>query len=375
MTELALNGSDLLLSRVIFGCMALGPKARDPKRRIATLHAALDAGITSFDTAPLYDFGASEALLGEAMADRRQRVQLLTKVGLRWDDPTEHGEVLFRFHDEHGRERAVRKDSRPESIRLEVERSLRRLRTDVIDLVQVHHPDPRVPIADTMGALADLRREGKLRAIGVSNYDAEQLAEAQRALGKAGVVSNQIHYSLLERGCEREVLPAARAHQVSVLAYSALAQGLLSGTLRRRWLALDDGRRHDPWFFSANLTPIRRSIEAALVPVARAHGASVAQVALAWLLAQPGVGAVIVGATRPAQVAENVGVSRLRLTPEELALIDRTFAELRLSRDAQPGKLEALSLRACARGGRLLDRARTLRAWVGERLPLANLRG
>lgn len=337
----ALGRSGLQVSRVVFGAMALSSASRDPASRERTIHAAVDAGITSIDTAPLYDFGACELLLGQALAGIRQRVQILTKVGLRWDDPQAHGQVLFPFVDAAGRQQAVRRNSRPESVRLEVERSLQRLRVDVLDLVQVHHLDPDTPIEDTMGALAELRRAGKLRAIGVSNYSAAQMARAQAALGDVPLASNQVHYSLLERWPEVEVLPRARAEGIGVLAYSPLERGLLAGdSTQRARFASDDGRRHEPAFHPDNLARIAAAAEASLVSIARAHDATVAQVALAWLLAQPGLSAVVAGASSAEQAQRNARAMALALSPAEESQIRAAFAAVKL--DPAAG-LDALS--------------------------------
>lgn len=349
-----LGRSGVVVSRVIFGAMALSAAARDERRRIDTLHAAIDAGITSFDTAPLYDFGRGEELLGRALAGRRERVQILTKAGLRWDDPC--GEVAFRFRDEAGREQAVRRNSRPDSIRLEVERSLARLRVDVLDLVQVHQFDPGTPIADTMGALADLRRAGKLRAIGVSNYSAAQTIEAQAALGAIPLAGNQVQYSLLERGPEGGVLPAAREARFGVLAYSPLAQGLLSGAFRIESLPADDWRRQEPRFHPDNLRRIAAAVEAALVPVARAHGATVAQVALAWLLAQPGLTAVVAGASTVEQVRANAAAMTLTLHGDEREAIRAAFTSLQIDPYAGKGAGERAWFRARRMAGALRRR-------------------
>ena len=336
-----LGRSELRVSRVIFGAMALSPAGQDPQRRIGTIHAAIDAGITTIDTAPLYEFGRSEELLGRALAGLRERVQILTKVGLRWDDP--HGQVLFRFRDAEGREQAVRRNSRPDSIRLEVERSLRRLGVDVLDLVQVHHPDPGTPIVDTMGALADLLHAGKLRAIGVSNYSAAQMREAQAALGAIPLASNQVQYSLLERWPEAEILPYAGEARIGVLAYSPLAQGLLAGGAER--LAATDMRRHNPLFHQDNLARLSAAIEGTLAPVARAHDATVAQVALAFLLAQPGLTAVIAGASTIEQAQSNAAASTLALRDDELRAIRQTFNALRLDGHAGQGRAARAGMR------------------------------
>lgn len=331
----ALGRSGVSVSRVIFGAMALSAASRDERRRIETIHAALDAGISAIDTAPLYDFGRAEEVLGRALAGRRDRVQILTKVGLRWDDP--RGNVHFHFRDQAGREQSVRRNSRPDSIRLEVERSLGRLQVEVLDLVQVHQPDLTTPIADSMGALADLLRAGKLRAIGVSNYSAAQMREAQAALGDIPLASNQVHYSLLERWPEIDVLPLAREARMGILAYSPLEQGLLADRMRDAALPPEDGRRHHPLFHPHNHARIATAIDASLAPVAQARGVSVAQVALAWLLAQPGLSAVIAGASTVEQVRRNAAAAELALREDELRAIRAAFEALRLDRYAGQG--------------------------------------
>lgn len=325
--------------------MALSSLTREPERRERTIRAALEAGISSIDTAPLYDFGASEELLGRALAGLRERVQILTKVGLRWDDPQAHGQVLFRFVDASGRQQAVRRNSRPESIRSEVDGSLRRLRVDVLDLVQVHQPDPDTPIEDTMGALADLLRAGKLRAIGVSNYSAAQMRRAQAALGSIPLASNQVHYNLIERWPEADILPLARAEQVAVLAYSPLAQGLLSGDTRRDRFAPDDRRRGQPAFHADNLARVAAAAEKSLLPIARAHDATVAQIALAWLLAQPGLSAVVVGASSVEQARLNARAMTIALSQAEESRIRSAFAAVSLDRDAGLGPASRLRRR------------------------------
>jgi len=350
-----LGRSNVRISRVVFGAMALSSFSRIAARREQTIRAAVDAGITSIDTAPLYDYGECENMLGRALVGFRDRVQILTKVGLRWDDP--HGQVLYRFVDEFGRKQTVRRNSRPDSVRLEVERSLRRLRVDVLDLVQVHHPDPDTPIEDTMGALADLLRAGKLRAIGVSNYSAEQMQRAQAALGEIPLASNQVQYNLLQRWPEVEILPLARRERFGVLAYSPLAQGLLAGDVHQERMAADDGRRDDPRFHRSNLEQVMAATGRAIVPIARERGATVAQVALAWLLAQPGLTGVVVGASSIEQAQRNAAVMTLRLSLDEEAVIRQAF--LTVSLDPHAG---------LDRGSRLRRRAARVARRVAERL-------
>lgn len=358
----ALGRSDLAISSVVFGAMDRAGR-HDDEGRLRVMHAAIDAGITTVDTAPLYEFGRSEELVGRVARDRRDEMQILTKVGLRWDDAHDgHGDVLFAFRDGE-RMRQVRRDSRPASIRFEVEASLGRLGVDCIDLVQIHHPDPHTPIAESVGALARLCEEGKLRAIGVSNYSAEQMREAARALGDVPLASQQLRYSLLERQAERQELPAARELGVSILAHGPLAQGALAGRDRRS-LAPDDARRWSPPFHPKNARPLRRAMQRVVEPIARSHDATPAQVCLAWLLAQPPVAGVLVGGSSVAQVQEAAGAAELALTPAERAGLRAGFEGMRYDRNA--GK--PWHRRARERGRRAAARLRHL---LGLALPSA----
>lgn len=349
MQRVRLERSEIEISRVVLGCMAFG--ARERALGIRAIHAAFDAGVTGFDTAPLYGFGEAEELLGRAIADRRSRVQILTKAGLRWDDT--HGEVMFDFIDGSGRRRSVRKDSRPGSIREEVERSLRRLRVECIDLLQLHQPDPRTPIADTMAVLATLKREGKLRAIGVSNFSRGQLVAAQRALGSLPLASIQDEYNLMQRRVEASVLAWAREAKVGLLAYSPLAKGVLAG----RQLGSADlppgWRGQSAYYRRVNLAKANAAIESVMLPIARLHGADPAQVALAWLLAQPGVAAVIAGASSPEQAVSNAGAATVALAPKEVSRLGAAFDGF----DCSPRRPNFVA-RALRRARSLLRRAR-----------------
>lgn len=346
-----LGKSGIRISRIVFGSMGFTDSAVDRQARIETMRAAIDAGITSIDTAPLYGFGRVEELVGEAIAGRRKDVQLLTKVGLSWDAP--HGQVLFEFDDEHGQRRAVRRNSRPEAVRADVERSLRRLATDVLDLVQVHHPDLDTPIAETMGTLLELKREGKLRAIGVSNYSAAQMREAQAALGDVPLASNQVSYSLLERTPDQEILPLARASGTGVLAYSPLAQGLLGGAHHRGGAS---GRWGGPLWHPSNLARIARLVDGVMAPLATAHGCNVADIALAFVLAQPGMAGVIAGASSPAQARRNAKAADVSLSDTELSSLRAAVDALQIDPHAGEDTLSRVLDRA-KRVARRIERA------------------
>lgn len=320
MSLVRLGHTDIFITRVVLGCM-FSSRLRPPElERI--LHAACDLGISSFDTAPLYGFFESERLVGRALRDRRARVQILSKAGLRWDDL--HGQPLFSFPNAQGVQVHVRKDSRPASLRMQVEGSLQRLGIDTLDLLQIHHPDVDTPIAASIETLEALRREGKIRAFGVSNFSAQQLDQAVHAAPNGGVSSLQSSYSLLDRSVEAELLPRCRAQGISMLAFSPLAKGALVHPQSSEHSARD-GSRFDSLIARH---AIARSVDGELSRVARSHHASAAQVALAWLFAQPGLSAAVAGASSVEQVRELAGAAELQLREHEARALGDTFARL-----------------------------------------------
>jgi aryl-alcohol dehydrogenase-like predicted oxidoreductase len=281
----------------------------DATRQVAM---ALDAGVNLFDTANTYSFGRSEEILGQALGRRRDDVLIATKMRL-WmgDGPNDDGASRY-------------------SVIRQCEGSLRRLGTDHIDLYQLHEWDGRTPLDETLGALDDLVRAGKVRYIGVSNYTGWQLMKALGVSERGGLarfVSEQIHYSLQAREAEYELLPAALDQGLGVLVWSPLAGGLLSGKYRRDDRNPAGTRRFDGW----TEPPVRDeeglyTIVDALVEVGEAHGVSAAQVALAWLLTRPAVSSVIVGARTEAQLADNLAAADLVLTADDLAALERASA-------------------------------------------------
>ena len=258
----------------------------DYEQSVAVVDAALDAGVTLFDTADIYSQGMSEEFIGRALEGRRDRVLIATKFGKPMDELPE---------DRRGS---------PDYIRAAVESSLRRLRTDVIDVYQMHEPDPATPIEETLAALNDLVNEGKVRWIGSSNFSADQIEAAEEAALRPGLhrfVSAQNHYSLVERGVEDDVLPTCERLGIGFLPYFPLASGLLTGKYRRGEDATE-GR------LAGREIPDERWDRAeALQQYAAARGVSPLEVAVGGLLAMPAVTSVIAGATRPEQVRANVG--------------------------------------------------------------------
>ena len=321
-----LGNSGLELPVVTFGAWAIGGLfwgGSDDDDAIRAIHAAIDTGIDAIDTAPVYGCGHSETLVGRALQGRRDSVKILTKCGLRWDST--QGDFYFTIDDPHGGQVTVHKNVKADSILHECEQSLRRLGTDVIDLYQVHWPSTTASAEETMGALEKLRKAGKVKAIGVSNYNAAQLAEAAAL---APVVSNQIKYNLLERGIEADPLPACRERTISVIAYSPMAMGLLTGkvTMHREFSSTDvrgKAKLYQP--------EVRQQVLNALEsvrPIAEAHTASLAQLSVAWVLAQPGITTALVGARNARQVSENAAAAQVKLSPAEVQQISQAFANI-----------------------------------------------
>ncbi|WP_425961298.1 aldo/keto reductase [Rhizobium nepotum] len=314
-----IGGSGISASAVGLGTWAIGGwmwGGTDERQSIAAIQASIDAGISLIDTAPAYGMGLAETIVGKAIAGRRDKVVLVSKCGLVWHV----NEGAYFFHQEG---KPVHRYLGAASIRYEVEESLKRLGTDYIDHYVTHWQDATTPIAETVETLVRLKDEGKIRSIGASNVSQDDLA-AYIATGALDAIQEE--YSMVKRDIETTLLPLCRQNAVSVLSYSSLALGLLSGKVGpERVFAGDDQRKGNPRFSQANREKIARLMQA-LEPVAAAHGASVAQVVIAWTIAQPGITFSLCGARDPAQAVENATAARLRLTESELALISAGVA-------------------------------------------------
>jgi len=288
------------------GCNNFGIRL-DAARTREVVHAALDRGVNFFDTADIYGGTKSEEFLGRALGERRGSVVLATKFGMPID--------------------AQRRGAHPAYIQRAVEDSLRRLGTDYIDLYQLHRPDDSVPIADTLGALDDLVRAGKLREIGNSNFSAQQIgdAEAARRPGGARFVSVQNEYSLLVREPENSVLPECNRLGIAFLPYFPLASGVLSGKYQKGQSWPTGTRLSTPEAPLAVrfLNDENLDVAQALAEFAKRRGHTLLELAHAWLLAQPGVASVIAGATSVEQVQANVAAVTWQLTADDLGAIDR----------------------------------------------------
>ena len=311
-----LGSSGLRVSALTLGTMTFGGQGNFAKvgsTDVATarrqVDMCVDAGINLIDTADVYSRGASEEIVGEVLDGRRDELLLATKVRMRMGDgPNMEG--LSRHHVIEG-----------------CEASLRRLRTDHIDLYQVHEWDGSVPLEETLSALDQLVHDGKVRYVGVSNYAGWQLMKALGISERHGLerfVSQQIYYSLQERSAEYELIPAAADQGLGTLVWSPLAGGLLSGKYRRGEDAPEGSRRFAGWSEPPvyDEGKLYDTVET-LVEIGEGHGVSAAQVALAWLLTRPTISSVVVGARTDEQLADNLQAAELRLSPDELTAIEQ----------------------------------------------------
>jgi aryl-alcohol dehydrogenase-like predicted oxidoreductase len=318
-----LGRSDVTVSPVIFGAWAIGGwmwGGSDEAESIAAIQASIDHGVTTIDTAAVYGLGYSEELVGKAIKGRRDRVQIATKCGMRWD--SDEGSDPWQTKDRDRHDVVIRKNARPESVLHECEQSLKRLGVEVIDLYQVHWPDTSTPVEDTMAALVKLKDQGKIRAIGVSNYDVTWI---QRASAVAPVASLQPPYSLVQRKIEPEILPYCRAHEIGVIVYSPLERGLLAGTVPPgRTFPEGDHRASHKFFTVENRKRVLDSL-AQVRPIAERHGVNFAQLVINWTILEPGITAALVGARNPSQAAENARAMTFRLSDDERAAIRRAF--------------------------------------------------
>jgi aryl-alcohol dehydrogenase-like predicted oxidoreductase len=308
MEFVGIPGTSMKASRIALGTWAIGGwkwGGTDEADAIRTIHAAVDRGISLIDTAPVYGFGRSEEIVGKALADggRRRHVLIATKVGLDWKD----GEPF--------------RNASKTRIHKEVDDSLRRLCTDVIDIYQVHWPDPKVPIEETAAAMVDLQRAGKIRAIGVSNFSAAQM-EAFRKV--APLHTAQPPYNLFERAIERDVLRYCRDNDIVTLAYGALCRGLLSGSMTRQTkFSGDDLRKEDPKFKAPRFAQYLKAVERLDRFAQENYGKRVIHLAVRWILDRQDSTIALWGARRPDQLAPVNDVAGWHINHSAMAEIDR----------------------------------------------------
>ncbi len=305
-------GTSMRVSRVALGTWAIGGwmwGGSNENDAVSTIHAALERGINLIDTAPVYGFGRSEEIVGKALAigGRRKRVSIATKVGLDWKDG-----------------KPFRNASKARIIE-EAEDSLRRLQTDVIDLYQVHWPDPHTPIAEVAEAMGELYRAGKIRAIGVSNFSPAQMTEFRKV---APLHAAQPPYNLFERAIEQDVLPYCRAQKIAVLAYGSLCRGLLSGGMSKSTrFTGDDLRKSDPKFLSPRFEQYLAAVERLDHFAQERYGRGVIQLAVRWVLDRGETNIALWGARRADQLSPIADVAGWHIDGAAMAEIDLILRE------------------------------------------------
>lgn len=324
-----LGNSGVEVTPLAFGAWAIGGwlwGGAEEKAALRAIRASFDLGITTIDTAPAYGFGRSEMLVGQALEGiDRSKYQILTKYGLVWTST--RGKLHLDTVDNDGNPVKMYRYANPESVIKECEESLRRLNTDYIDLLQIHWPDPTTPIADTMGAVNRLIEQGKVRAAGVCNYSVQQVDEALKTLP---IVSIQVPYSMVNRRIEADIVPHALKKGMTILPYSPLQRGLLTGKIHKGYHFQEGDNRPQSKFFSAeNIRRVNELLDK-IRPLADAHNATLSQVVINWTSRQPAMSCVLVGARDEKQVAENAGALAFELSDTEMEYITGIVRETEL---------------------------------------------
>ena len=323
-----LGNSNVKVTPIAFGAWAIGGwmwGGAEMNDAVKAIKKSVELGITTIDTAPVYGFGLSEEITGKAIKGIRDKVQILTKFGLRWDETK--GKFFMATKDNQGKSIDLYGYSAKDSVIRECEDSLKRLGTDYLDLLQIHWPDPTTPVEETMEALNILIDQGKILAAGVSNYDVQLLDDARKV---CDVASIQVPYSMLRRDIEADLVPYSLENNVGILAYSPLQRGLLTGKFDPDHKFREgDSRAGLPWYKKENIKMVNRFLDN-LKPLAESKSATLSQLVLRWTVQQPGITCVLAGARNPEQVVDNAGATRFSLTEEEVGFINGELDKLEL---------------------------------------------
>ncbi|RAJ06876.1 aryl-alcohol dehydrogenase-like predicted oxidoreductase [Chitinophaga skermanii] len=324
-----LGTSDVKVSAITFGAWAIGGwmwGGAEHNDAIAAIHASLAEGVTSIDTAPIYGQGHSESIVGEAIQSvSRDKVQILTKFGMTWEGTK--GQFAFDSQDNHGKDIKIYKYAGKESIIAECENSLKRLRTDYIDLYQIHWPDNTTPIEETFEAVLRLKEQGKIREAGVCNYN---VADMKKANDVMNIVSNQVPFSMVERGIDTEVKPFCIENRKSILAYSPLQRGVLTGKIKpTHQFAAGDHRPTTKYYKPENIERINAFL-AEIKPMAESKNATLAQLVLRWTIDHPGITVALAGARNADQAIQNARAAQLTLAPGEIDYINKKLGALQI---------------------------------------------
>jgi len=324
-----IGNTDLELSVITFGAWAAGGwmwGSTDRNDAIKAIQASYDEGVTSIDTAPIYGQGDSEEIVGEALQGiSRDKVQIITKYGMRWD--LAKGNFAMKSKDNNGKDIDVYKYAGRESIIKECEGSLRRLKTDYIDLYQIHWPESTTPIQETMETVTDLIKQGKVRHAGVCNYNVEQMEEADKYVN---LVSNQVPYSMVKREIEQTVVPFSLENNKSIIAYSPLERGLLTGKMKPGHAFAEGDHRANLYFYKdENLKRTAEFLDK-IKPLAEGKNASLSQLVLRWTIEQSGITIALAGARNATQSIQNAKAINVKLSKEEIDFITSELNKLEL---------------------------------------------
>jgi len=322
-----IGNSDLELSVITFGAWAAGGwmwGGTERKDAIEAIQKSYDLGVTSIDTAPIYGQGDSEEIVGEAVKGySRDKVQIITKFGMRWD--LAKGDFAMKSKDNQGNDIDVYKYAGRDSIIKECEDSLRRLKTDYIDLYQIHWPDSTTTIQETFETVAELIKQGKVRHAGVCNYTAAQVAEASKYVN---IVSDQVPYSMVKRDIEKELVPYTLENVKAILAYSPMERGLLSGKMQPGHVFEPGDHRAGLYFFKDENLKRTNAFLDKLRPMAAEKKASISQLVLRWTVEQPGITIALAGARNARQSVQNAQAMDIKLNKDEIGFINTALAEL-----------------------------------------------
>ena len=323
-----LGQSDIKVSELAFGAWAIGGwlwGGADSNDAIKAIETAVDHGMTTIDTAAVYGFGLSEELVGKATRGKRDRVQILTKFGLAWNE--KKGEFYFASQDNRGKDINIYRYSSKDKVISDCDQSLKRLGTDYIDLFQIHWSDPTTPVSETMEALEILVKKGKIRAGAVCNYSLELMVEAGNTYQ---IVSNQVPFSMVNRAIETDIVPYCIEKKIGILAYSPLQRGLLTGKIKQGHKFNEgDTRPTTRYYKEPNFSRILQLTDN-LREIANELNITLSQLVLNWTIQQPGITCALAGARNAAQVMDNVKAVDFRLTTEEITGINQLLSNLNL---------------------------------------------
>ena len=324
-----IGDSDLKLSVITFGAWAAGGwmwGGTERKDAIEAIRKSYDEGVTSIDTAPIYGQGDSEEIVAEAIQGiGRDKVEIITKFGMRWD--LAKGDFAMKSKNNHGQDIDIYKYGGKESIIKECEDSLKRLKTDYIDLYQMHWPESTTPIQESMEAVAQLVKEGKVRHAGVCNYN---VAQMQEAVKHVNVISDQVPYSMVKREIERDLVPYAIENNIGIIAYSPLERGLLTGKMKPGHHFEEGDHRANIYFYSDENLKRTDAFLNKLKPLAEDKNASISQLVLKWTIEQPGITIALAGARNAEQSVQNAKAVNVTLSKEEIDFITTELNKLEL---------------------------------------------